>query len=72
MELFYTWQLMQVEQICNVLIIMLGDMWVDLVRWIKKWPLKNKLLDLNDVDLLFLAKDCNEAFTIIEKTYEGY
>lgn len=72
LELFYTWQLMQVKQICNVPIILLGDMWLDLVRWIKKRPLKNRFLDVRDVELLFLAKDCREALMIIEKAYEGY
>ncbi|MCK5625732.1 LOG family protein, partial [Candidatus Bathyarchaeota archaeon] len=42
LELFYTWQLMQVKMIRNVPIILIGEMWLDLVRWIKKWPLKNR------------------------------
>lgn len=40
LELFYMWRLMQAMQISDVPIILLGDMWVDLVRWIRKWPLK--------------------------------
>ncbi len=72
LELFYTWQLLQVKHICNTPIILLGDMWPDLVRWIKNWPLKNKLLNIEDVELLFLAKDYREAFKIIEKAYEGF
>jgi predicted Rossmann-fold nucleotide-binding protein len=72
LELFYTWQLMQIEQICNIPIILLGDMWLDLVYWIKKWPLKNRLLDIEDVKLLFLAKNIQEAFIIIREAYEKY
>jgi len=72
LEFFYTWQLMQVKHICNIPIILLGKMWWDLARWIKKWPLKDKLLDNDDFELLFLAKDCNEAFTIIKSAYEGF
>lgn len=52
---------MQVKQISDVPIILLGDMWVDLVRWIRKWPLKRGLLDAEDVELLFPAKNCEEA-----------
>lgn len=63
---------MQVKQICNVPIILLGDMWPELVRWIKKWPLKEKLLNTADVELLFLTKNCEEALAIIEKAYEAY
>ncbi|KON28204.1 hypothetical protein AC481_02265 [miscellaneous Crenarchaeota group archaeon SMTZ-80] len=72
LELFYTWQLMQVKHICNIPMILLGDMWLELVQWVKKYPLKNKLLNIEDVELLFLAKNCEEAFMIIKKTYEGY
>jgi hypothetical protein len=70
LELFYTWQLMQVKHICNVPIILLGDMWFDFLRWIKRHPLKNNLLSLKDFNLLFLAKNCLEAIIIIEKAFE--
>ena len=72
LELFYTWQLMQVKQICNVPIILLGDMWYDLVAWIRNWPLKNNLLDDEDIELLFIAKNCSETFNIIQEAYKGY
>lgn len=72
LELFYTWQLMQVKHICNVPIILLGNMWFDFVNWIRKWPLQNKLLDVKDIELLFVAKNCTEAFTIIEEAYNSY
>ena len=72
LELFYTWQLMQVKHICNIPIILLGDMWLELMRWVKQYPLKNKFLNIEDVELLFLAKNCEEAFLIIKQAYEGY
>jgi uncharacterized protein (TIGR00730 family) len=40
LELFYTWQLMQVEQTCDVPIILMGDMWPSFVKWLEKSPLK--------------------------------
>lgn len=72
LELFYTWQLLQVKQISNIPIILLGDMWFDLVEWIKRWPLKHKLLDKKDVQLLFLAKNCYKAFEIIKQAHKDY
>jgi uncharacterized protein (TIGR00730 family) len=72
LELFYTWQLMQVKMICNIPIILLGEMWIDLVRWIKEWPLKNQLLDKNDVELLYLVDNCEDALVIIRKAYEEF
>lgn len=61
LELLYTWQLMQVKQTCKIPIILLGDMWPEFLAWIKKWPLKHKLLDNVDFDLIYLAKDSGEA-----------
>jgi len=72
LELFYIWQLMQVKMICNIPVILLGDMWLDLVRWIKVWPLKNKLLDKKDVDLLFLVNNIEDAIVIVKKAYEEF
>ncbi|MCS7138598.1 MAG: LOG family protein [Crenarchaeota archaeon] len=72
LEFTYTWQLLQVKHISNIPIILLGRMWFDFVKWVKKWPLKHKLIDPEDVELLFLAKDIHEAFSIIKKSYELY
>jgi len=70
LEFTYTWQLLQVKHISNIPIILLGEMWFDFLEWIKKWPLKHKLLDPEDVELLFLAKDIHEAFSVIKKAHE--
>jgi hypothetical protein len=67
LELFYTWQLMQVRMIRHIPIILIGDMWPDLVRWIKKWPLKKGLLNESDVDLLLLVDNIEDALVIIKK-----
>jgi predicted Rossmann-fold nucleotide-binding protein len=72
LELLYTWQLMQTNHICIVPIILLGDIWLGFLDWIKKSLLKNKYLDLRDYNLLFHAKDCEEAFRIIEMIYEDF
>ena len=66
LEFFYTWQLLQVKHICqNVPIILLGSTWKGLVEWIKKQPLKNKLLKKEDLDNLFLVNNCTGAMKII-------
>jgi len=72
LELFYTWQLMQIGHICNIPIILIGDMWPDLVRWIQKWSLKNRLLDQKDIDLLYLVDNCKDASVIIKKAYKEF
>ena len=72
LELFYTWQLIQVKMRRNIPIILLGEMWPEFVHWIKKWPLKNRFLDKKDVDLLFVVDNCEEALVIIKKAYEEF
>ncbi len=72
LELFYTWQLIQVKHICSIPIIFMGEMWPPLVKWIEKWPLKKKFLDKEDMHPFFLAKNCSEAMTIIKKANKEY
>ena len=72
LELFYTWQLSQVQQICNIPIILMGKQWPTLIRWLEKYPLKSRYFDQKDINLLFLAKDCSEAIKIIDKAHEEY
>jgi len=70
--LFYTWQLMQVKQICNMPIILMGDMWFGLMEWLEREPLKGKLIDPEDLSLLFATRNCEEAFTVLSKCHEAY
>jgi uncharacterized protein (TIGR00730 family) len=72
LELFYTWQLMQVKHICNIPIVLLGEMWTDLASWIKNWLLEKNLIDEDDFKLLFLAKNNQEALAIIKETYQSF
>tara|TARA_Y100000310_G_scaffold327843_1_gene394813 strand:- start:3358 stop:4023 length:666 start_codon:yes stop_codon:yes gene_type:complete len=72
LELFYTWQLMQVKHICNVPIILLGDMWDDLLKWLEKDPLRKKFFDKKDFDLLIHAKNSSEAIKIINHAHTEY
>ncbi len=72
LEFFYTWQLVQVKHICNIPIILLGDMWPELIEWLEKWPFKKKFLSQEDLNALFLADHCKEAMDVIRLTYEKY
>ena len=72
LELFYTWQLVQVKQICNIPIILLDGMWPDLIKWLEKWPLKRKFFSKHDINQIFLAEGYNEAIKMVEKANEEY
>ena len=72
LELFYTWQLMQVKHICNLPIILLGDSWPGLLKWLNNSPLKRGFFEKKDVELLYHAKNYDEAIKIIDKAYEEF
>lgn len=72
LELFYTWQLIQVEHICSIPIIFVGNMWPPLIEWVKKYPLKMKFLDKNDLMPLFFTKNYKEAIKIIKSAHEEH
>ncbi|UCH01815.1 MAG: LOG family protein, partial [Candidatus Bathyarchaeota archaeon] len=72
LELFYTWQLMQVKMISHIPIILLGDMWPDFLGWIKKWPLKNKFLEQEDINFLYLVDSNEDVLAIIKKAYKNF
>jgi uncharacterized protein (TIGR00730 family) len=70
LELFYTWQLMQVKMIQHIPIILLGKMWPDFLNWIKQWLLKNRFVEQQDVDLLHLVDTCEDALKLIQQEYQ--
>ena len=72
LELFYTWQLVQVHHICDIPIILLGEQWGGLLKWIKKEPLKGNYLDEKDFKLVFHAKTSKQAMEIIEQSYKHF
>jgi hypothetical protein len=72
LELFYTWQLAQVKEIVNKPLVLMGEMWFDLLSWMRAWPLKNNLLDGSDLDLIYLTKDYVEAFTVVRESYNHF
>ena len=72
LEFFYTWQLVQVHHICHIPIILLGDMWPGLIKWLEKKPLREKYFSAKDLHLLFLAKDGYEAMRVIDKAHEEF
>jgi uncharacterized protein (TIGR00730 family) len=72
LEFLYAWQLVQVKHVCDIPIILLGEMWPELIGWIEKWPLKKRLISPEDMNSLFLADDCDEAMKVIRRCYEEF
>jgi len=72
LELLYAWQLLQVKEIDDVPVILMGDMWKELMEWVRRWPLRRKLLSSSDMQCFFLVKNNSEAMKIIEVAHQAY
>ncbi len=72
LELFYTWQLIQVGHICNIPIILIGEMWTDLLKWIEKDLKQKGKISPGDMDMVVHVKTEKEALEIIEATKKTY
>jgi len=66
LEMFYTWQLMQVNHIAPRPLILMGDMWKGLIDWLEEGPLGQKLMDQKDFDRLIFAKSVDEVMQHLE------
>ena len=72
LELFYTWQLMQVDHISERPLILMGDMWKGLMDWLEKYPVKDKLMDQSDFDRLVFAKSGEEVIKLLEPSIDEF
>lgn len=67
LEFFYTWQLIQVRHITRIPIVLVGEMWLDLIEWVKKWPLKVDYMNEEDMQYIFIANTSAEALDILKR-----
>jgi len=67
LELFYTWQLMQVGHIRQRPLILLGkDKWDGLIRWLEEKPLKLELMSKKDFQMLHVCDSVSEVVALLE------
>lgn len=72
LELFYSWQLVQVNKIETIPIIVIGKNYKGLIKWLKKSPMKKGYFEEKDLELLFYCKNVRGAMRIIDKAYEEF
>lgn len=72
LELFYSWQLTQVKHICNIPIILYGQMWENLIEWITSNPLKQGYMNASDLNNILIAKDTDQVMQKITQLNEIY
>jgi uncharacterized protein (TIGR00730 family) len=68
LELFYTWQLIQVNHIKPrpFLLFAQDDSWATLVDWLRRYPLANKLMSPIDLDVIHVVSSVAEMMQVLE------
>ena len=74
LELFYTWQLIQVGHIKPRPIILMGgeSMWPELLDWIHKWPLKMELMSQEDLQHVTFCSTVNDVVKSLEPKIKDF
>lgn len=72
LELFYVWQVLQVKNINNIPIILLGKQWSGLLEWLGDEPLKRGYFEKRDLKLLFHADSLEEVIKIIDAAHDQF
>ena len=72
LELFFTWQLMQVKHIEFKPIILVGKMWEELIKWMKTYMLRENLVSKEDFRPIYIARTVAEAMKIIDDYHDKY
>ncbi|WP_372367566.1 TIGR00730 family Rossman fold protein [Candidatus Uabimicrobium sp. HlEnr_7] len=66
LELFYTWQLLQVEHIKERPIILFGKkFWEGMINWIREIPIDNKMISPEDLDHVHIFDSVEEVIEFL-------
>lgn len=65
LELFYSWQLVQVQQICETPIILFGEIWTGLLRWLETEVMSRRMFDLEDMNMLFHVLEPHQVVDLV-------
>lgn len=72
LELAYCWQLMQVGKATYKPIILLGEQWSGLIKWMMEEQLSRGLISHDDFRFIYIVKDEAEALALIESDYRKF
>ncbi len=65
LELFYTWQLTQVDHMCRLPIILHGEMWEGLVEWVHSQPFEKGFISPKDMENLSICDSNEQVLKIV-------
>lgn len=69
LELFYSWQLVQVKQLCETPIILFGEIWAGLLGWLRKEVLNNNFFDKHDLNQIFHLLKPEDVIDLVKKIH---
>lgn len=74
LELFYTWQLIQVDHIASMPILLIGGegMWEELIEWLAKWPTSMELMSKEDLSRLIHCRTVADALVHLEPEIKAF
>lgn len=70
LELFYAWQLVQVEHICETPIILFGQMWSGFFEWFKSEVLSRGLAGERDMRMVFHVSSVENVIGLVRRMHE--
>ena len=70
LDLFYSWQLIQVQHICETPIILFGEMWGGLVGWMREEVLSRGLFDKNDLHNIIHIRNVEKVISFVRQVHE--
>lgn len=68
LEFFYTLQLVQTRKVKQMPIIMIGNQWEPLIKWMRNYPMKRGFMSKTDLNSIFYVKSVQQAFNLILRT----
>ena len=72
LELFFSWQMMQVQHVENMPIILMGEQWMYLRQWARRYMLEKSYIEHSDLDMLYMVRSNEQAMRIIKHAHECY
>lgn len=70
LEFFYTWQLLQVKKMAYKPVILIGEMWEQLIYWVIDHALKDDLISSSDFDYIYITHSNKEALKLIDEFHK--
>ena len=69
LEFFFSWQLIQVKHISEFPIILYApdNRYQELMNWITEWLLTYNLINVNDLDYIYIVKDVEQVLSILKE-----